>query len=378
MRKLLAVFCFSVLAINTAVCAAADIRMQTGFTFDWWGDNRDSDAHQYSVPFRIEGHAGDFSATLLTAYVDTRVNPSGRDSVSLGNILDTKLVTSYRIIDKLPVDIIIGLDFNLPTGKTNLSARELSLIMDPDLIPINNFGEGFNVNPTVTLAGEWGNWVAGLGFGYLWRGEYDYSTDIGVTDYSPGDIVTINGEVRYYFVPQLYSRLFAGHSWYGKDRIRGMDSYQEGGFTSVGIGTNYTPAEQWNVDVAFRGIFREKSRIETSPGALSTEPDNIHGDEWVADVAARYLLDEKTALGTYFQGRWYTSNEYPETSARYIGSREKYSLGIRATRAFTPHLEAGLDVRGFLKHDEPAGFPSYQPERHFTGFSVALLLAGKF
>jgi len=40
--------------------------------------------------------------------------------------------------------------------------------MDPDLISINNFGEGFNVNLTLTFAknGELGS---GGRFGYLWR-----------------------------------------------------------------------------------------------------------------------------------------------------------------------------------------------------------------
>jgi hypothetical protein len=368
----------ALIAICASIGRAAEIRPQTGFTFDWWSDNRDNDARQFSVPFRIEGRAGDFSATLLTAYTDTRLNPSGRDSVSLGHLLDTKLVTSYQIIDKLPVDIIFGLDFNLPTGKTNLTRSQLDLIMDPDLVPINNFGEGFNINPTITLAGEWGNWVAGLGFGYLWRGEYDYSTETGATDYSPGDIFTINGEARYYFLPNLHARLFAGHSWYGKDRMKEVDFYQEGGFTLAGIGANYTPAKKWTMDVAFRGIFREKSKFQSTPGILSTETDNIHGDEWIADAAVRYLLNDKTALGSYFQGRWYTKNGYPENWSRYIGGREKYTLGFKATRAFTPHLEAGLDVRGFLKHDDEANFPNYQPERHYSGFSVALLLAGKF
>jgi hypothetical protein len=371
-------FSLAVILMSATISQAAGILMQTGFTGDWWSDNKDNDARQFSVPFRIEGRAGDFSATLLTAYTDTRLNPSGSDSVSLGHLLDTKLVTSYQIIGKLPVDILLGLDFNLPTGKTNLSSSQLSLIMDPDLVSINNFGEGFNINPTITLAKEWGNWVAGLAFGYLWRGEYDFSNAIGATDYSPGDVITINGEARYYFMQNLHARLFAGHSWYGKNEMKGVNFFQEGDFTLAGIGANYTPVKQWTVDVAFRGIFREKSKFLSAPGLLSTETDNIHGDEWIADLAVRYLLDDKTALGSFFQGRWYTKNSYPENLSRFIGAREKYSLGFKATRAFTSHLEAGLDVRGFLKHDDQTNFPNYQPERHFSGFSVALLLTGKF
>jgi len=378
MKKLFVSMCFSVITFHAVMCAAADVRMQTGFSFDWWSDNRDSDARQISVPFRIDGRAGDFSATLLTAYTDTRLSPSGRDAVSLGHILDTKLSLSWQITERLPVDILFGLDFNLPTGKTNLSRDELDLVMDPDLLSINTFGEGFNINPTVTLAREWGNWVAGLGFGYLWRGEYDYSADIGVTDYSPGDIITLSGEVRYHFSQDLHSRFFARHSWYGKDRVRGADYHQEGDFTLVGLGAHYAPAERWSINATLRGVFRDRSKSASASGGLDAEPHNIHGDELIADLAVQRLLDKATIIEPYFQARCRSSNDYHETSANFIGGRSKYSLGIKATHAFTPHLEAGLDVRGFLKYDDDANYPYIQPERDFTGFSVALILTGAF
>ena len=41
------------------------------------------------------------------------------------------------------------------------------------------------------MAKEWDRWVVGLGVGYVWRGEYDFATNI--RDYDPGDIFTATG-----------------------------------------------------------------------------------------------------------------------------------------------------------------------------------------
>ena len=56
--------------------------------------------------------------------------------------------------------------------------------------------------------------MTGVGFGYNFRGEYDYSNK--VQKYSPGDIFSIVPEVRYYFSDQWVSRLFANFSTYSQ------------------------------------------------------------------------------------------------------------------------------------------------------------------
>lgn len=378
MKSMIALIIVLILCGGVYVCHAADFRVETGANFDWWADSKESNARQVFLPLGLQGAFDDFSVTLLTAYADTHLDITGQDSTSLGHMLDTKLITSYEIIGKLPVDIIVGLDFNLPTGKTNLSQKQLNLIMDPDLISINNYGEGFDVNLTLALAKEWGNWVAGIGFGYLWRGGYDFCSDINITDYKPGDIFNINAEIRYYISPDLHIRLFGKQAWYDKDTVKGADFYQEGDFTLFGLGFNYNKMKKWEAGMAFQGILRGKSQFQNIPGTLNDEPYNSHGDEWICDLSFRYLLNETTALRTLLQGRYYTKNEYSSYLPSYIGMREKLSLGIGATKSLTPQIEAGLDVKGFLKHDDESNFPVIQSPRDYHGVSVLMMVAGTF
>ena len=146
---------------------AIDWNVQTLSNYDWWKDNSGSRGMQVHVPLRIEARHQDFSISALTGYAYTQINPHLGETRSLSHLLDTKVNLSYEMVDKLPLDLLIGLDFNLPTGKTDFKERDLSLIMDPDLISINRLGEGFNFGPTLSLAKQLGNWDGGIGAGYV-------------------------------------------------------------------------------------------------------------------------------------------------------------------------------------------------------------------
>jgi hypothetical protein len=396
---------------------------QSGFIFDWWKDTEDNRGRQFYMPIKVEARHKDISLSLLTAYGYTHFdgisqpsffffNPSIKEDRSFTHFLDTKLNISYEIVGKLPVDILLGLDFNLPTGKTDLKAKDLTAIMDPDLISINNFGEGFNINPTLSLAKELGNWVLGVSVGYLWRGKYDFGFieetpffSRRIKDYDPGNIFNSNAEVRYYFSPGWQGRLFGNYTRYGKDEWKQWDIFpfftdtreihhQEGKLYSLGLGLHHNQ-KKWDVDLAFRGIFREKSKFPETQffilgggTGLSTEPKNSHGKEWVGDFVLRYFLDDMTTLRTHFQLLWIQKNDYsshPDIFSssvnRFVGRREKYGLGFGATRKFGKHFEAELFAKGFLMHDEEAFFPEFpffRSERNYKGFSVGGQLAYRF
>lgn len=379
-----AVILFSVFVLSAGTAIAADFSGFTGLNYDWWEDSRDSTAQQAFVPFEAEARLGNFSMALLTGYASTRINPGDEPARSLSHMLDTKVNLSYSVLDRLPVDVLIGLDFNLPTGKTDLNENDLVLIMDPDLISINNFGEGFNVNPTLSISKTWKKWAAGVGVGYSWRGQYDFSHNS--RNYDPGNIFTLTGELRYDFLPSWSGRFFGNYSRYNKATWRqvgiGNDSYEEGDFLLLGLGLYYTKQE-WDGGLTLRSIFRGKSKFQEE-GQLVTEERNIHGNEWVGDLFLRYFLNEKTAVKAFLQGRLIAGNDYPSSLGvagsqdRFIGRRKKITLGLGLSRVLSTHLEGEIYVKGFLKHDEEALFPQPEPERNFHGISSGFQVNWRF
>jgi len=385
MRRLLLSATVLFLIAIPEVGFSVDMEIQTGLNFEWWKDDAGTRATQSYLPVRIEGRQNDFSFRVLTAYVDTRMDLPGPETRSLSHLLDTKLNFSYELVGKLPVDLMLGLDFNLPTGKTELNDRDLALMTDPDLFSINQFGEGFNVNPTLSLSKEWGDWVAGIGLGYAFRGSYDLSTTL--RDFHPGDIANCSAQIRYDFSRNWQARVFGSFAWFGEEgwnrSFVGKERYQEGAFFMVGSGISYTE-QKWEAGFILRSVFRQKSKFEDE-GRFSTENGNHHGDEWIGDLSFRYFLTQKTALRSLLQGRLVTANDYPSSPLflegrpnRFIGQREKLSLGVGIHHAFSPHVEVGVFTKGFLMHDEQALFPEIRDQRSYKGVSVGLQVTALF
>lgn len=375
MKTFILVLTIAVIASYTGMSLASDFKVQTGIDYDWWNDTKDNGASQVYIPLRIEAQHQQLSLSVLTGYASTQVNPSGKDSRSMDHFLDTKVNTSYEFTGYLPVDLLIGLDFNLPTGKTGLTQEDLVLIMDPDLISINNFGEGYDINPTLTVTKGFGKWVGGIGLGYAWRGEYDYSE--AIKGFNPGDIFNSSAQISYYFSSYINTRIFGNFARYGADKVESKDFYQEGDLLLLGLGFHYTRTK-WDGDFTIRTIYRDKSKFQDGAGLIATEVNKGHGDEYAGDISLRYLLDDRITLKSSLQGRWISKNDYPPDSPLFIGRREKFSLRLGASRIFRPELEGEVMVKGFIMHDGETQFPEFRSERDYRGGAIEVVLTRRF
>lgn len=374
MKKVI-IIAATLIFLNLLPCYAAQFGGSTGINIDWWDDTTKAQGYQIYVPLKLQAQYQPFSLQIFAGYAYTYYDPSAGESRSLSSPLDTKLNLSYEILEKLPVDILIGLDVNLPTGKTALAIKDLVLMMDEELISINRFGEGYNVNPTLNLAKELGNFVVGLSAGYAWRGKYDYSTE--TRNYDPGDIFTLGAEVRYDFTRTCFTHLFGNYAWYDKDKLEGADQYQQGDLYLLGWGIHYNPPK-WQMGFMLRSIYRHKSKIQENQSVLVTEEKNSHGLEWRGDLYLHHLITPKTTLKAGLQGLVITENDYPQNSSRYIGKKEKISLGLGATTALGNHCSADILLKGFVMHNEDSQYPEYSSGRTYRGFSLGAFITGWF
>lgn len=375
-KIVIGILCAASAFITVRPASAADLEytLNTGFHFDLWRSDADEKGFQFHTPIEVAGRYDAFSMRVLSAVMYTETSPAGRDDVSVSNFADTKVNASYEIIGRFPLDILIGLDLNLPTGKTRLKADELLLYLDPDLISITQLGQGFNVNPTLILGREGERWAAGLGVGYVWRGSYDYSTE--AEDYDPGDIFTLSAEVHYLFAAAFQARLFAQYADYGEDTVRDAAFYKEGDFMMVGVGLIHS-AGPWETALSLSSIQRAKSRFEEPSGGILKEEANSHGDEWVADLSCRYMLDPRTTLKGLAQFLWIDANDYPRGEDPYVGERQKFALGFAIARQILPNLTGEVGVKGFIVDDDETW---YHPTsgRRYRGLSAAAILTATF
>ncbi len=375
MKRLIIAISIVFIFFSGGIGHAVDLKIQTGTNFDWWESDKDDQGYQIYVPVQIETEYKDFSFLILTAFTHTNSDLTGIKDHSLSCVVDTKVNFSYEILDKFPVDILLGVDFNIPTGRTDLDNDDLMLFMNPDLVSITSLGEGYNINPTLTMAKEWENWAAGVGLGYLWRGKYDFSQE--TRDYNPGNLFNLTGEVAYTFLPDWQARLFGEYVYFDKDEVRNVDFYQEGEFLLIGLGFNHYRTK-WDASFIVKGIFRGKSKFqEEAPAqALRTEDRNNYGDEWSTHLSCNYYLNKKTTLKSLIHFLRVNENDYSSDSPLFIGKKQMASLAFGITRIFGPRLEGELNLTGRILDDDKNWY--YDDDRTYKGFSIGVKLKGNF
>lgn len=349
---------------------AAGLSLESGVRHEFWEDTRDFSGSQTLIPLRIEWNWGDATIGLLAGATHAVVEVEGSADRSLTHTLDTKVNLSYVVQGMLPVDVLFGLDLNLPTGKTDLSAADLVLIRDPEIATITTFGEGVNINPTISFAKERGPWSAGMGIGYNVRRSYDVSAEAGLTDYDPGDILSLNALLQREIFGDYVFRIFGKYSRFGKDRLRGSDFYREGDYRMVGIGLS-REGKAWEADVNLRGTFRGKAEI-LSGGSLVTEPERSRGDEWIVEALVRRAIREDTRLSGSVRGLLVAKNGYPGTAPRHNGSKEKVSVSVGCDRTFPGGLSGEIALKAFLMTEETQSVPQFLEERTSRGVAAAI------
>ncbi len=363
--------------LGATASAAAESAVQVGFGYDGWKSTPNASGGQAYVPVRAETKTDVFNFAIVSGLVRTTANPGEGDTVSLTNTLDTKVTSSYGIFGKLPVDILLGLDVNAPTGKTDLSAKELPLVMDSELVTITSFGESWNFNPSLTIAKEFGDWMAGLSTAYAFRGRYGASKDAGLHDFEPGNVWTVAGALQGELTHATGLRIFGSFANYGTEREGAMPLLREGNFYLLGVETEWHN-EKTRLALTLKDICRAKNAVPDSGGTLARESDNSHGNEFRADLTGTYALTGGTMLSASLAGLHVSENSYAPGSGRHIGTRNKGTVGLGAAQKLADSLEGELSVKGFVMKDEASEFPEPQGDRTYRGIQSVVKLTGRF
>lgn len=342
-------FCMAMSLMCSGPALAVEKQFETGFLAAWWSSDNDDSGTQLAIPIRAGVTHGDFTAQLLNAFVYTSVDPDAGGSESLSSFVDTRLTFSYALKGRAPVDVLVGLGFNLPTGYTDFGTDELILVsLPPELLPITTFGEGFNVNPYVVLARQWERAAAGFGIGYLWRGEYDYSDMF--QDFDPGDVLTVTAQGSYEVTDSLLGRVFAEYASYGKDAVGGDDYYQDGSLMLVGAGAAYG-LSSCRLDGSISAVFRSKAKFYTET-ATPIDRERNYGDEIHADLAHTYFLNSTTSVRSHLHVMDMGENGYEKDSPFFNGGRMKFSVGTGIERTLQGSLKGTADLTLFTIRDK--------------------------
>lgn len=347
----------------------AQVSFHTGFHLDWWTNDSGDYGRQAHIPLVLEGEFEAFSFSLTTAQVYNRFEPDGGEVSTINGQTDTKVNLGYEIMDRWPVDLLVALDVNLPSGKTGIADEDVINISQPDLFTITRMGQGLNINPNVSLLKQWDRLLASVGLGYIWRGSYDASETL--PDYDPGNALSLTAETAYYFNPQWTAKLFCGRTSYTADQWENEDYYEPGDVWSFGAAVGYTRA-QWYINGSFTRVVRDKNSINVGEDDLVTEDQNSNGNEMIAKISAGYSLADRTDLKADIQYIIVDANDYdPETQWwLHETQRTKAAIGCEVIHRWSAVFESGLRLSTFTLavDDNP---DDWDEEDDFNGGSIA-------
>jgi hypothetical protein len=165
-------------------------------------------------------------------YVTSEQSTPGA-SGSVSTLTDTVVSATWTYLAIGGVQPFVSLNTNIPTGKSVLLGNATFARMDPDLVDIATFGEGWNYGATVGANFPVTDTIIfSAGVGHTVRGRYDRDTVAGLPNTStiavePGDTTTVNAGLGIGGGP-LSGRVSASYSHEGATSFKGIKSFQLG------------------------------------------------------------------------------------------------------------------------------------------------------
>jgi hypothetical protein len=343
-----------------APAAADQWTLTSGIHLDAWSANGSSgqgDGYELLIPVGIFYDTPNWGLGARGSAGTSQHDLDAFSGASMSGFTDTTVSGYYRLRPG-GADIRFGLDMDLPTGVSSLKTRDLPAVQDEDLVALQRFGEGFDVNPTVIVYKNFGDWGIGGGIGYLWTGEYDPTEDIPSDDFDPGDELTVNvlGDIFLGDVWRLVGRVAYTH--FSADERGGVEVFREGGELDMGVSLEWRPEPWWAI-VSVRDIYRFKAERLNTVGQLDEERQNSNGNEIRGAAAVGYIIDDIWTVRGTLDVRYVTANDYGTSDPLYDGGRFKIAVGPGMTWTYSRTLGIDASVRWFyLDAERSPTFPS--------------------
>ncbi len=262
------------------------------------------------------------------------------------------------------------LDVTLPTGKAALSARETNTLIEEDLAPLNNFGEGWQVTPGISISrpiGKEDSWTFGARFNIAWQ--YQPLSDDPSSVTLPGRQLETFIRWQHLGAKQqtLAELLHVSSSMTQQDR---RDYYQEGDEWDFKLVHNRRLSERDNLMLYGRAIYHQADAY--APGIVQNEANTgLHsyatGATWSRALSPtrtlRLNLDYLKRNGSIVTLNLPTA----------IGNRSKFSYGIGFDWSLPHERSLSLDLQKFWLHTSSVSdAPNYDGIAVQLKFSSAL------
>jgi hypothetical protein len=243
----------------------------------------------------------------------------------------------------------VTLMVNAPTGTTNLQNTKTFARMDPDLVDIPTFGEGFNVGPTfgvnIPINQEF---TLVLNGGYTWRGPWDKENGFdAATMTTPGPLqhtdpsrVYTGAATLTYVKGRLMVQGSGSIAGETTNFVDGMPQYRSGLRTQISGSTSYAWDEMWTSSID--GYFVHSDRNEIIMGnapVLVAEAFDSNNNVYRVNFSHMYHTGPLT-IGPVASFMVREQNSWDATTFQFVPGKTRFSVGGSGQYAVTNKITA--------------------------------------
>src|SRR5262245_36723310 len=257
----------------------------------------------------------------------------------------------------------IALSANLPTGKSALLGTATRARMDPDLVEITTFGEGYNLGPSfgfnVPIAGSL---IFTASVGYTWRGPFEresaFSTlppgidpalvasliSLAPTEkINPGENTTVTAAINY-GAGSFAVGLTGSASWESPTFVQGLESLRPGLRYLLALQSSYKWPEKWGVTELTAAVAHSNRNKVAGRDAVGLLVEELNSNSNVYRVGLQHLFPvEQFQIGPTVSWLYRDHNGYNSTTLQFVPQKTRWAAGMLAQ--YAPNATITLNAR---------------------------------
>jgi opacity protein-like surface antigen len=301
---------------------------------------------------QLTGQNNDWKIELLGrgGWVDARQTTTGLNGY-VQTATDTVASATFTYLGMQGLQPFVAVEMNLPTGLAELPANAVAAQMDPDLVDIATFGEGFNIGPTVGFNLPISNsLLLTLSAGYTHRGTFERQfpltpptpppANMGTpAKIDPGDVLTGTVSLGYQ-VGQLTTKLTGTVSQQTSTTDVNDVPFLRAGMTYLAAGTwTYAwPGDNTGVTTLSASASHSNRNqvmfqcLANCPTTLVTEPFNSNSNLYRVGLEHLFAVGQ-VAFGPMGSFLFRDANGYVPTTLQFVPAKQRWSAGAQAKYA---------------------------------------------